>query len=340
MSTRSNLRVAVVGAGQMGADHVARITHKTKGAVVSAIVEPDRHRAEAVLAEAPGASLFTRIEDAIDEGALDAVLVATPGQFHAPVLAPAIDARLPILVEKPLAMDSASSWEIIEREQKLDRPHIQVGFMRRFDAGYLELRELVSSGELGELLMVHGVHRTPSVPGSYTQEMLIEDSVAHEFDVLPWIAGSPVTSVEVRHTRSNRLSSSHLREPILVLIELANGVLIDVEMNVGVQFGYQVGTEAVFESGLARIGQESRMQTWSEGRVSMAHHTSYKSRFVEAYDRQIQAWVDAVHGGSLIAGPNAWDGYLASLATEAGVKALTHEGRHTVPVPEKPAFYV
>ena len=334
-----DLRVAVVGAGMMGADHIARITHRISGARVSAVVEPDAGRAAAAAAHAPGAQVFASIEEAIAAGALDAVLIAVPGQFHAPVLKPALEAKLPILCEKPLTQDSASSWEVLELEQQLERPHIQVGFMRRFDAEYQELRQLVESGESGELLMVRAVHRNPSVPETYTNDMLITDSVVHEFDVVPWLAGSRVVSVEVKHPRRNSLAPERLHEPILVIMELENGVLVDVEMSVSVQFGYQVATEAVFEQGIARIGQPSGMQRWSAGRFSVKDHESFTTRFADAYDAQIQRWVNAVHNGTLVDGPNAWDGYLVALSCEAGVTAMHEGGVVAVEAPERPAFY-
>ena len=334
----TDLRIGVVGAGLMGADHIARITSRISGAVVSAVIEPDAERAAKAALDAPGAAVFGRIEDAIAADAVDAVVIATPGQFHAPVLVPALEAGLPILCEKPLTPDSASSREILEREQKLDRPHIQIGFMRRFDAEYAELRRLIASGDAGDLVMVRGVHRNPSVPDSYTQKMLITDSVVHEFDVIPWLAGSPVASVEVKFPRRNSLTPEHLREPILVIMELENGVLVDVEMNVSVQFGYQVATEAVFEKGIARIGQPSGLQQWRDGQFVMNDHVSFTTRFADAYDRQIQRWVNAVKDGRLVDGPNAWDGYLVALACEAGVKAL-EGGVVPVETPERPAFY-
>lgn len=333
-----SLRVGVVGAGAMGADHIDRINNRTSGAYISAIVEPDAGRAAKAAENAPGAQTFAKIEDAIAADAVDAVLIAVPGQFHEPVLIPALEAGLPILCEKPLTPDSESSLRIVELEQKLDKPHIQVGFMRRFDPEYNELRKLVESAEAGELLMLRGVHRNPTVGENYDQTMLITDSVVHEFDVIPWLAGSRVVSVEVKYPKTNSLAHSGLKEPILVIMELENGVLVDVEMNVNVQFGYQVATEAVFEKGLARIGQPSGLQRWTEGQFIINEHTDFTTRFAAAYDRQIQSWVDAVHDGSLVAGPTAWDGYLVALSCEAGVKALDG-GVIPVESEPRPDFY-
>lgn len=334
----NDLRIAVVGAGMMGADHITRITQRIVGATVSAVVEPDAGRAAAAIENAPGAQHFTAIEDALASGVVDAVLIATPGQFHEPVLLPAIEAGLPILCEKPLTPDPESSLRIIEAEQKAGRKLIQVGFMRRFDREYIQLRELIASGEAGALLALRCAHRNPAVPDSYTNPMLINDSVVHEIDIVRYLTDSPVTAIEVKRPRRNSLSPAHLDEPVLVLLETEQGVLADVEMNVSVQFGYQVKTEAVFERGIAEIGRTGGMTLWSDGRYGRAEHVSFTTRFAEAYDAQIQRWVRAAQAG-VIDGPSAWDGYLVAAACQAGVTALESGERVEVVYAERPAFY-
>lgn len=334
----SEIRVAVVGAGLMGADHVIRIGTRIVGAVVSAIVEPDEGRARAALDNAPGAVWFPNIEAAIDAQAMDAVLIATPGQFHEPVLVPALAAGLPILCEKPLTPDAASSLRMVEAEVAGGKQLIQVGFMRRFDEGYMALRDLIASGESGELLGLHCAHRNPAVPDTYHNDMLIFDSVVHEIDVVRFLTDSPIASVEVKHMKRNSLSPEGLNEPILVLLETENNVLATVEMNVSVQFGYQVKTEAVFQKGIAEIGRTAGMNKFFDGSISTPEHMSFKTRFAAAYDAQIQRWVNAVGKGT-IDGPSAWDGYLAAAAVEAGVEALRTGHKVAVSTSKRPSFY-
>jgi myo-inositol 2-dehydrogenase/D-chiro-inositol 1-dehydrogenase len=334
----AELRVGVVGAGMMGGDHVARLTNRINGARVAAIVEPDANRATAASASAPGAAVRADIREALERDALDAVLIATPGPFHEQVLLPCLEAGLAIFCEKPLTPDSESSVRILEAEQRLDRPHIQVGFMRRFDAEYAALRQLISSGDAGALVLLHCAHRNPSTPPAYTESMLITDSVVHEFDAVPWLAGEPIVAVEVRKPRRNSLAPAGLDEPQLVLIELASGTMAVVEINVNIQFGYQVTTQAVFERGVAEIGRTGGLAEWRDGRWGGAEHQSFKTRFGPAFDTQIQCWVNAVHRGA-IDGPSAWDGYLAAAACEAGVQAQATGRRVEVSVIAKPAFY-
>jgi len=334
----SDLRIAVVGAGLMGADHIIRIQNRINGATVTAVVEPDEGRATSALANAPQAAWFPNIEAAIDAKAMDAVLIATPGQFHEPVLLPALAAGLPILCEKPLTPDAVSSLKIVEAEIATGKQLIQVGFMRRFDAGYESLRELIASKKQGELLGLHCAHRNPTVPESYHNDMLIFDSVVHEIDVVRFLTDSPIASVEVKHLKRNTMNHEELNDPVLVLLTTENQVLADVEMNVSVQFGYQVKTEAVFEKGIAEIGRTSGMTTWFDSQISVAEHVSFKTRFAAAYDTQIQRWVNATLKGT-IDGPSAWDGYLAAAAVEAGLEALHTGAKVEVKYAPKPSFY-
>ncbi|MGN6744071.1 MAG: Gfo/Idh/MocA family protein, partial [Amnibacterium sp.] len=300
------LRVAVVGAGIMGTDHVRRLATRTRGAVVAAVVEPDEGRAAAAVALAPGAVAHRRFEDALDAGGIDAVLIATPGPFHKPVLLPALAAGLPVLCEKPLTPDVEDALEVLAAEQRLAAPRIQVGFMRRFDAEYAALRDLVTSGDAGALLLLHCVHRNAAVAATYTEPMMITDSVVHELDVVPWLAGSALAAIEVRRGRRNR--ASRFDDPQVVLLELADGVLADVEISVNAAFGYQVRTEAVFERGIAEIGRTPGLRRTQDGVSGVAEHRDYTTRFADAYDTEVQRWVDATRRGT-IAGPSAWDGY-------------------------------
>lgn len=338
MSGEAALRVGVVGAGAMGADHVARLAERTRGAQVAAVVEPDPERLQAAISRAPGATGFSCLEDVLAQGGLDGVVVASPARLHEPAVAAALAAGLAIFCEKPLAPDEAGARRIVEVEQRGDRPRIQVGFMRRFDPEYVRLRQVIASGEAGQLLLLHCVHRNPRAGAGFTEEMLITGSVVHELDILPWLTGSAIRSVEVRRGRRNSLTPAHLPDPALVLVELENGVLADVEINMGAQFGYQVATEAVFERGVARIGQPAGLQLWLEGRVAVAEHQGFLSRFRAAYDLELQAWADAARRNAL-GGPSAWDGYRASLAAEAGVRALRSGRREAVDLPPPPAFY-
>ncbi len=331
-------RVAVVGAGYMGADHVKRLARRIVGAEVAVVVDVEVSRAQKAIEAAPSAAAVANLSEALERDDVNAVVIATPGFLHKDALLQLLERDLPILCEKPLTPDSASSWDIVQAEQRLGRRRIQVGFMRRFDAEYQRLRRFFMSGELGEPLMLHCAHRNPDVPPGFTNEMLINDSVVHEFDAIRYLTGDEIKDVQVRVGRTTRYASSGQQDPQHVLIETERGVLADVEIFVNAQFGYQVATQAVFEKGVVNIGEDSGPYVRSAGRWGGDVTPSFVERFKSAFDTEVQSWVDAAKRGE-IGGPTAWDGYATAACCEAGVAAQRSGKRIDVSLRTKPSIY-
>jgi myo-inositol 2-dehydrogenase / D-chiro-inositol 1-dehydrogenase len=337
-SNSGNLRVCVVGAGRMGADHIERLTRRIAGAEVTVVVDVDISRAKKAIEAIPLAVAVSDLGDALDREDVDAMVIATPGFLHEEVLLQALEADLPILCEKPLTPDEASSWKIVEVEQRLGKKRIQVGFMRRFDAEYQRLRGLITSGELGDLLMLHCLHRNAGTPPDFTNEMLINDSVVHEFDAIRYLTGEEIKSVHVRLGRATRYARIGQRDPQHILIETEGGVLADVEIFVNAQFGYQVATQAVFEKGVVNIGEDSGPYVRSAGRWGGEIAQSFVERFRAAFDAEFQSWIDAAKRGE-IGGPTAWDGYATAACCEAGVAAQRSGEKVKVSLKPKPSIY-
>ena len=332
----AELRVGVVGAGLMGTQHIQRISRRIAGARVTGIVEPAPERLTRALADAPGAIAFETASALMEE--VDALLVATHGDLHEPVLLEAIERGIPVFVEKPLTRDSASSLRVVEAEMRLQYPIIQVGFMRRFDSEYRQLKGMVDRDDFGALLTMHLAHRLPSYRKGAPAAMPVSDALVHEIDMIGWLTGESFRAIEVRRTLQNRLSAEPLIDPQLVLIEMASGRLITVELNVGVQFGYQVTAEAVFERAVVNCGRGSGPEVHVDGRFGGAEHASYASRFAAAFDRQLQQWADAARHGR-IAGASCWDGYVSTLVAEAGVRSQRGGGRVIIESQHRPEFY-
>jgi myo-inositol 2-dehydrogenase/D-chiro-inositol 1-dehydrogenase len=332
------LRVAVIGAGRMGADHIQRLHERIHGAEVAAVVDVDLSRAQAAVEGIPGAAALADAEEALNNGDVNAVLIATPGFLHEDILLKAIAKDIPILCEKPLTPDAESSWKIVEAEVALGRQRIQVGFMRRFDAEYAALGQIIRNHELGELLMLHHQHRNPSVPDTFTDEMLINDSVVHEFDAIRFFTGEEITSVQVRLGKATKNASPGQHDPQHVLLETESGVLADVEIYVNAKFGYEVATQASFEEGIVSIGGDRGPYTRSAGRWGGNVTPGFEERFGAAYDVEIQSWVDAALNGE-IGGPSAWDGYATAACCEAGVEAQKNGEKVAVKLNAKPDLY-
>ncbi|MFF2844645.1 Gfo/Idh/MocA family protein [Paenarthrobacter sp. NPDC057981] len=332
------LRVAVIGAGRMGADHIKRLSTRIHGAEVAAVVDVDLSRAQAAIEGIDGAVALASADEALNNGDVNAVLIATPGFLHEEILYKALEKDFPILCEKPLTPDAESAWKVVQAEQALGHKRIQVGFMRRFDAEYSALGSIIRNSELGELLMLHHQHRNPTTPEGFTNEMLINDSVVHEFDAIRYFTGEEITSVQVRLGKATRNAPNGQHDPQHVLLETESGVLADVEIYVNAKFGYQVATQASFEDGIVSIGGDSGPYIQTAGKWGGNVTPGFEERFGAAYDVEVQAWVDAALRGE-IGGPTAWDGYATAACCEAGVEAQKSGEKVKVQLNTKPDLY-
>ncbi|MGO4457402.1 Gfo/Idh/MocA family oxidoreductase [Streptomyces sp. M-16] len=332
------LGIAVIGTGRMGSDHVRRIGSTVGGARVVAVADPDGDRVKEVAAGLEGAGAYTDAGAAIAAPGVDAVLIASPGPAHEEAVLHALDRRLPVLCEKPLTPDPEGALRIMEAERRLGRRLVQVGFMRRFDAEYERLKELLDAGGIGRPLFLHCRHRNASSPSFFTGDMLISDSVVHEVDAARWLLGQEVTAVTVLAPTPTSAAPEALGDPRFVLMETSGGAIVDVEIFVNCGFGYQVRCEAVGESGTARIGDGHAMVVESGGRWGGEVVQDYTTRFADAYDRQLRRWVAAAARGR-VAGPDAWDGYAAAAVSRAGLTAARSGVRTEVRLAERPELY-
>ncbi|MFI8265683.1 Gfo/Idh/MocA family protein [Streptomyces sp. NPDC085665] len=334
----STLGIAVIGTGKMGADHVRRIGRTVGGARVVAVADPDGDRVKAVAAGLDGAGAYTDPAAAIAAPGVQAVLIASPGPAHEEAILHALERELPVLCEKPLTPDPAGALRVMEAERRLGRRLVQVGFMRRFDAEYERLKELLDAGGIGRPLFLHCRHRNAASPSFFTSDMLITDSVVHEVDAARWLLGQEITAVSVLSPASSSAAPEGLRDPRLVLLETAGGAIVDVEIFVNCGFGYEVRCEAVGESGTAQIGEGRSMVVRSAGRSSGEIAQDFTVRFADAYDRQLRRWVASAAQGR-VDGPDAWDGYAAAAVSAAGLTAAHSGVRTPVELVERPALY-
>ncbi|MGW3289954.1 Gfo/Idh/MocA family protein [Streptomyces sp. NPDC001002] len=338
MPSQRPLGVAVVGTGKMGADHVRRLDEVVSGARVAAVVDIDAERAKTLADAIEGCTAYTEPVAAMTDRDVDAVLIASPGPAHEAALLEALDRDLPVLCEKPLTPDVAAALRVLEAERRLGHRRIQVGFMRRYDTEYLKLKRLLDDGGLGRTLMLHQRHRNLSMPPWFTEEMLINDSVVHEMDVTRWLLDQEITAVTVHKPAPTSHAPAGMSDPQFVLFETESGALVDVEIFGHCGYGYQVHAEAVCERGTVRIGDEPGPRLSAEGRWGGRITPDYIERFTDAYDREVQAWVDATRRGE-ITGPSVWDGYAAAAVCEAGVLSQREGRRVEVELIERPDFY-
>jgi myo-inositol 2-dehydrogenase/D-chiro-inositol 1-dehydrogenase len=326
------LHVGVVGAGAMGADHVRTLVTAVPGTRVTAVHDRDRDRAAVVAATADAAAVSSA-EELISSESVDAVVVASPDVTHADLAVACLRAGKPVLCEKPLAVTAKDALLVVETEAALGRRLLQVGFMRRYDPGFRDLRRLVSDGTLGEVRLVHAVHRNASSSTSTDDAGLVTGSMVHELDTVPWLLDDPLVAVRVESP-----VIGGFRDPQLATFWTRGGVMVSAEVLVNAGYGYDVRCEVVGTRGTAALVPTPAVSTRVAGVNGLAVRDDFVAHFAEAYRRELTAWADGARRGA-VTGPSAWDGYVANVAAEAGVASLASGVREPVDPGTPPALY-
>jgi myo-inositol 2-dehydrogenase/D-chiro-inositol 1-dehydrogenase len=192
------MRVAILGVGRLGAFH-AKVLSETKDVDELRIYDADAARAKEVAASLK-AQAAASVDDALK--GVDTAVIVTPTNTHAPLIKRCLDARIATFCEKPIAMGIPETHDIVAHVERA-KGRLQIGFQRRFDAGYRTARDAIRAGKLGNIFsfVMVSCDRLPP-PDAYvaTSGGEFKDQLIHDFDITRWLFGQE--AVEVTATGS------------------------------------------------------------------------------------------------------------------------------------------
>lgn len=333
-----SVRIAIIGAGIMGADHARIVSEDLPGASLHVVCDASAARARTVADDFGAADVSTDPLETVRRSDIDAVLIASPDETHAPLSLAAIEAGKPVLCEKPLSQNSGECLKVIEAEVARGQRFVQLGFMRRFDLSYREMKAALADGALGRATMMHNFHRNVEAPANFTGQMAITNSAPHEFDVARFVLDADYTAISVFQPAG--VDASKTGAPVFMVLETDKGQLVNVEINNNAAYGYDVRGELVGEKG--SIVLNTPVHTRHNGRLMAfeCYAPDWRPRFAEAYRLQNKAFLTFVRTGVFpTIASDCWDGYCAALVAEAGVEALRTGRRIGIDRTEMPSLY-
>ena len=216
----SNLRVAIIGLGMMGANH-ARVLSNLEGVELVVVADPQGD-AQRVL---PQIKVLNSIDEVIKLG-VDYCVISAPTAFHEEIALQLIANKIHFLVEKPIA-DSYASAVKIRDAAKTANVIGAVGHIERFNSALQEARKRVLAGELGTIYQV-ATRRQGPFPSRISDVGVVKDLATHDIDLTSWITGKNYLQVSANAAfRSGRehedlISVSGLLEDSIVVSHLVN----------------------------------------------------------------------------------------------------------------------
>ena len=299
------LRFCLFGAGRAGMVHANNIVHTIKNAELTAVVESDRKVLEERGRELGVENLYQGADEALAADLFDAAVIVTPTFTHREIAVKCASAKKHIFCEKPMSVIPQDSRDMIAAAKE-NGVKLQIGFMRRFDPGFVKARELIESGELGEVMIIKSVGRGPGLPPPWTYNVaesngLLGEVNSHDFDSTRWLAGSEYARVfaEGVNRKVPKLKAEHpdFYDNAVVAVRFRNQVLGTIDGTCPADYGYDARTEVVMSKGLISIGEargESFFSCDLQGAIRTSAFKSWRNRFKDAYVDELKSFIQCV----------------------------------------------
>ncbi|WP_411104376.1 Gfo/Idh/MocA family oxidoreductase [Streptomyces sp. cmx-4-9] len=334
------MRIGLIGTGRIGSFHAAALARRPDaGSLLLADADPVR---AAHLADRLGATAAPSVEKVFTWG-VDAVVVACATEGHAELVVRAVRGGLPVFCEKPVAPDLARTLAVLREVAALGGV-LQLGFMRRFDAGYGRARELVRSGALGRLHTVRTMTSDAAPPAAAylgSSGGLYRDCLVHDFDALRWVTGREVAEVYAAGADAGpaQFRAAGDIDTAAAVLTLDDGTLVASTGTRCNGAGYDVRMELAGERDQVSVGLDDRTpiaSTEPHGPpAARAPWTGFLERFGPAYEAELAAFVRLVRGE----GPNLCEGVEALAALRvAEACELSRRERRRVRLEELPGL--
>ncbi|GHH79325.1 dehydrogenase [Streptomyces sulfonofaciens] len=295
------MRIGLIGTGRIGSFHSAAL-HGNPAVDSLVVTDADPARA-ADLAERLGATPASGVDELFERD-VDAVVITTATSAHAELIGRAARAGLPVFCEKPIALDLSGTLAAL-REVERAGTVLQLGFQRRFDAGYTAAREAVREGRLGRLHTVRAMTSDPAPPPAAYLPLsggLYRDCLVHDFDVLRWVTGREVTEVYATGSDAGPAMFAEVGDvdTAAAVLTLDDGTLATATATRCNGAGYDVRMELAGEHDQIAVGLDDRTPiTSTEPAAPPAAGkpwSGFLERFAPAYEAELAAFVDVVRG--------------------------------------------
>jgi myo-inositol 2-dehydrogenase / D-chiro-inositol 1-dehydrogenase len=322
------INIGIIGAGRIGKVHGESITYHIKGAQVKAMADPYWTPDSKKWAEQMGIPTYDDYHEILNDKSIDAVLICSSTQTHAPISIEAIRAGKHVFCEKPISRE-LSEIKAVMKELEHSKVKYQVGFNRRFDHNFLAVRNAVKNGQIGDPHIVKIASRDPDAPPiEYVKVSggMFMDMTIHDFDMVRYLTGSDVNEVyvEAANLVDPKIGEAGDVDTAIISLKLADGALAVIDNSRKAVYGYDQRAEVFGSRGQVAITNDLPSQavlSTESGVTAEKPLHFFLERYMGSYTSEVRDFLDAIQNDTEVP-VTVNDGLQAVLIAMAANKSM------------------
>jgi scyllo-inositol 2-dehydrogenase (NAD+) len=299
-----SLSVGVIGLGRLGSSYARYLNGRIAGARLVAVSDVDGATAARLGAELGVSKLYGSYQDLIADRDVEGVVVVSPTSTHREIVLEAAKRGKAIFCEKPLSISLDAAREM-RRTVEQTGVFFQMGFMRRFDKGYVAAKRKIEEGVIGKPVVFKSSSRDPYRPSlEYLDPAhsggLFVDCGIHDLDLARWYMGDIASVYSIGGT----LAYPEMKEigdidNAVTSLTFESGALGAIDLSRNGVYGYDIRTEILGTAGTLKVGYLRETPILVMTKDGITHDTVpyFTERFEQAYMTQLQSFVENVLQG-------------------------------------------
>jgi scyllo-inositol 2-dehydrogenase (NAD+) len=296
---KKKLGIGVIGLGRLGNSYAKYLNGRIGGAHVVAISDVNEETAASLAAELGVSKKYRGYEDLISDAEVDAVVIVSPTSTHKEIVLAAANHGKPIFCEKPLSISLAEAQEmqlVVEQTGVF----FQMGFMRRFDKGYLAAKRKIDDGAIGTPVVFKSPSRDPFRPSleyldpAHSGGLFIDCGI-HDLDLGRWYMGDIASVYSIGGTLAYpEMKAIGDIDNAITSLYFTSGALGTIDLSRNGVYGYDIRTEILGTEGTLKIGylRETPILVMSKSGITHDTVPYFTERFEQAYISQLQDFVN------------------------------------------------
>ncbi|MBQ2775053.1 MAG: inositol 2-dehydrogenase [Clostridia bacterium] len=326
------LNIGIIGAGRIGSLHAKSITYNVPSARVIGITDVRKDGLEALAQELSIPKVYDDYKQMLADSEVDAVLVCSSTDTHADIAIEAAKAGKHIFCEKPVDLTPEKVKAVIKAVDEAG-VKLQVGFNRRFDHNFSNVKAMVADDKIGEVHIVKITSRDPAPPPAEYSAVsggMFLDMTIHDFDMARFLSGSEVTEVYANATClvDPAIGEAGDVDTAVISLKFANGAIGVIDNSRRAAYGYDQRVEVFGSKGAAVASNDTPTNVkfmGEDGVVSDKPLYFFLERYMQSFRDEMLQFVDAVNNDT--ATPTTGEDGLNSLLVALAAKKSVALGR-------------